>query len=239
MEKTCINEKMVCIIPARGGSKGVRRKNVKLLNGKPLIGWTIEEAGKSEYIDRIIVSTEDREISDTSKSFGAEVIDRPEELAQDASSTIDAAIHTLEVLKSRSCVPEYVMMLQCTSPLRRVMHIDESMGKFLSNKENADSLISVSKVDHPLWWYRMIDDTGYLKDLMEYDKNRLYRRQDFPGLYCLNGAIYIIKTQKLYEHKNFQTGKTLAYVMDRISAMDIDNEMDFMIAEFIMKNQNL
>lgn len=229
--------KFLCIIPARGGSKGVKKKNIRLINGKPLISWTIEEALKSKYIERVIVSTEDTEIADISKSFGAEVVDRPQELALDTSSTMDVIFHALEEVKKQQHTPENIILLQCTSPLRKVRHIDEAILKFIENSESADSLISVSKQEHPPWWLKSLNENGILVDFINYDKMKFTRRQDFPEVFYINGAIYIIKTVKLYEYKSFQTDRTMPYVMKALEAVDIDTEMDFFTAEYLMKRQ--
>ncbi len=233
----CKSEKIMCIIPARGGSKGVIKKNVRLLGGKPLIKWTIDEAKKSKFIDNIFVSTEDPEIAQISRDFGAEVIDRPVELAGDSSATIDALLYTLDKLKEYGIKAEYTLLLQCTSPFRKMVHIDEAIQKFLSSIETADSLISVTKVEHPPWWYFKLTPSGYISEFLEYDKNIYVNRQDFPEVYNANGAIFIAKTEILYKHKRFETGKTLAYVMDSNSSIDIDNETDFMLAEFLVNTK--
>ncbi len=229
---------VLCIIPARGGSKGVVRKNVKNLNGKPLICWTIEEAKKSRYVDRIIVSTDDEEISSISKNSGAEIIPRPAEIASDNSPIMDTILHSVRILEESGYYPDYIMLLQCTSPLRRTEHIDEAIEKLVSCKDEADSLVSVVKIEHPPWWYKTIDDAGYMHDFMDYDRIKLSRRQDFPPVYNTNGAIYIAKTEVLKQIKDFELGRPLAYIMDRISSIDIDEEMDFLVAELMMKYRN-
>ena len=137
------NKRIVAIIPARGGSKGIKRKNIRILNGKPLISYTIEQALKSKYIDRVIVSTEDLEIAEISKSFGAEVpFLRPQELAQDDTPGIEPIIHAVNYLNGEEkYFFEYVMCLQCTCPLRKAKDIDNSIEEI--NKKNADALVSV------------------------------------------------------------------------------------------------
>lgn len=229
-------KKIVCIIPARGGSKGLKKKNVKLLGGKPLIAWTIDEAGKSKFIDRIIVSTEDKEIANISKEHNAEVIVRPDELAQDTSLTIDVVFHVIDKLKENDYIPDYILLLQCTSPLRTVIHIDEAIQKFLDNRDHCDSLISVSKVEHPPWWYKKIDSDGRLIDFIEYDKAKFVRRQDFPEVYDENGAIFIAKKDILYKYRDFETDRTIPYMMDTNSSLDIDTEIDFLLVEHILKS---
>ena len=228
---------ILCIIPARGGSKGLKKKNVRLLNGKPLIAWTIDEAKKSKFIDKVIVSTEDLEIANISKEYGAEVIVRPVELAEDTSLVIDVVFHALDVFKAEGIIPEYVLLLQCTSPLRTVIHIDEAIQKFLDNIENSDSLISVTKVEHPPWWYKKMDSDGHLIDFIDYDKTKHVRRQDFPEVYDENGAIFIAKKDFLYKYREFETERIMSYVMDANASLDIDTEIDFFLVEHILRTQ--
>jgi N-acylneuraminate cytidylyltransferase/CMP-N,N'-diacetyllegionaminic acid synthase len=229
-----MNKSVLAIIPARGGSKGVKRKNLRDLGGKPLITWSIEEAKKSKYIDKLIVSTEDDDIAEVSKKYGADVIRRPSELATDTATTQDVIINCLEQLKkSFDYVPKFILLLQCTCPFRKVKHIDEAIVKFLDSIETADSLISITEQDTPPWWFRDIDKDGYIKNFLEYDKNKFARRQDFPKVYKLNGAIYIIKIEKFLELKSFETEKTISYIMDEYSSVDIDNEIDYLFANFL------
>lgn len=161
---TCAKEKILCIIPARGGSKGVKRKNIRDFNGKPLIGWTMEEAKKSTYIDRIIVSTEDGDIASVSSAFGASVMKRPVELAQDTSSTTEVILHILDEVARCGYTPEYLLLLQCTSPMRKAVHVDEAIRLLLENRGNFHSLISVTKESHPPFWLQQIDEEGCLID---------------------------------------------------------------------------
>jgi len=231
-----IDKKVLCIIPARGGSKGVHRKNIRNLGNKPLIQWTIDEAKKSKYIDRIIISTEDKEIEEVCTNIEAEVIKRPIELASDDSPTIDSILYTLNILEDdEGYKPDYVMLLQCTSPFRTVTDIDVSIETLLNNEKNNKSLISVAKEEHPPWWLKSINTDGTLKDFILYDKKQFSRRQSFPPVYRLNGAIYICDTYELKKNRSFESDKTLAYVMDSNSSMDIDTEEDLSLAENILK----
>ncbi|KGM96428.1 acylneuraminate cytidylyltransferase [Clostridium novyi A str. 4552] len=227
---------ILCIIPARGGSKGVYKKNIKLCNGKPLIAYTIEEAKKSKYIDRIIVSTDDNDIASIGKKFGAEVpFLRPDEIAGDDTPGITPIIHAINWLKdNEGYLPDYVMCLQCTSPLRKVEHIDEAIEKLINLE--VDSLVSVCEVEHSPFWMKEINN-GKMKDFIQTDKNNLYRRQNLPTIYRLNGAIYIAKTQKLLQIKNWYTEDTIPYIMDKISSVDIDDEIDFKFGEFLLKDR--
>lgn len=228
-------DKILCIIPARGGSKGLPRKNIKILSGKPLIRWTMDEAKKSKYISKIVISTEDKEIAELVQCAGTEVVKRPMELAQDNTSTIDAILFTLKELEKSGYIPEYVVLLQCTSPLRTVKHIDEAIDLFFEHIHEVDSLVSLVKVAHPPWWYKKVDSKGHISDFLDYDKSKLSRRQDFPDIYNTNGAIYLIKTEQLIRYKDFELEKTMGYIMDEQSSIDIDTQIDFDIAERILK----
>lgn len=228
---------IIAIIPARGGSKGIPRKNIKNINGKPLISYTIAEVKKSKYINRIIVSTEDREIAEISKKYGAEVpFLRPKELAGDSTPGIDPIIHCINWLKeNENYRPEYVCLLQCTSPFRKVNQIDEAFEKLISKDSN--SIVSVCESEISPYWMKKIDN-GKMKDFLE-DISFYARRQDTPTVYRLNGAIYIAKTDFLLKNKNWYTENTLSYIMDRNSSIDIDDMIDFKFAEFLMKeNEN-
>lgn len=231
--------KIVGIIPARGGSKGLPRKNIKTLIDKPLIAWTIDASLKSKYIDRVIVSTDDSEIAKISKEYGANVIIRPEELATDDASTMDVIIHTIECIeKSENFSPDYVVLLQCTSPLRNEKHIDEAIEKIVYSEIEAESLISVTKEEHPPWWLRTINTDGYMERYFDYDTTNNVRRQDFTKLYRSNGAIYIAKSEVILDKHTFQTAKTIPFIMDNIGSVDIDTQNEFELAEFYLKKLN-
>lgn len=224
---------ILAIIPARGGSKGVPKKNIKAINGEPLIAYTIKEAKKSKYIERVIVSTEDEEISRISLEYGGEVpYLRPKELAEDHTPGIDPVIHCIEWLReNENYIPEYVCLLQCTSPLRKIQIIDAAIEKIISS--GTDSLVSVCESEVSPYWMKRIENDR-LKDFLE--ETKVYtRRQDIPAVYRLNGAIYIAKTESLLKNRGWYTDSTLPFVMDKISSVDIDDMIDFRFAEFLMK----
>lgn len=226
------NKKIVAIIPARGGSKGVPRKNIKILAGKPLIAWTIDEAKKSAYLDRVFVSTEDEEIAEISKKCGAEVVKRPEELAIDtakAEPVIEQVIGHLE--KNENYDSDAVVLLQPTSPLRLVRHINESVKKFLEGKY--DSLISVCP-SHVLIWRDKKDGAVPVN----YDFKKRKRRQDSEPEYRENGAIYVFDKRKFMEEKTIPCGRVGLYVMPVENSFEIDEEFDFWLCEEIIKKTN-
>jgi len=232
-----MDKKILCIIPARGGSKGILKKNIRNLGNKPLIQWTIDEAKKSKYIDKIIVSTEDEEIEAVCTKLETEVIKRPMRLATDDSPTIDSIFYTLDILEENEKYnPDYILLLQCTSPFRTVSHIDKAICSLLNKDNNSNSLVSVTKEEHPPWWLKSINEDGILSDFISYDKKQYSRRQSFPPVYRLNGAIYICEVNKLRKYQSFQTDKTLAFVMDTNSSIDIDTEEDLKWAEYMIVN---
>lgn len=228
-------KKILAVIPARGGSKGIPGKNIKNLNDKPLIAYTIEEGKKSSCIDKLIVSTEDEEIADISRKFGAEVpFLRPAELSKDNTPGIDPILHAVNWFKDKDCNFDYIMCLQCTSPFRKYFQIDEAVEMLI--EQDADSIVSVCESETTPYWMKKIED-GKLKDFL--DGNIFYtRRQDTPKVYRLNGAIYLAKTKILMDIKNWYTENTLPYIMDEMSSIDIDNIMDFKFADLLMREKN-
>ena len=228
-----MDKRILAIIPARGGSKGIPRKNIKLLNGKPLIAYTIEEAKKSKYLDRVVVSTEDMEIAHVSKKFGAEIpYLRSEELAQDNSPTIDCVIDVVKWLeKNEGYNPDYVCLLQCTSPLRTYQDIDCTIEKAINS--NTDGSISVCEAEVNPYWTNTFN--GEILEYFMEEGKKINRRQDLPKIYRINGAIYVIKTSILIENKTFDTNKMTGYIMSNKRSIDIDNEIDFKYAELVMR----
>ena len=188
------NKTFLAIIPARGGSKRLPRKNVLDLCGKPLIAYTIEAALKSKYIDKVIVSSDDEEILNISSNFGADIIKRPIDLANDTATTFDTIKHTIDNFEKY----DYIVLLQPTSPLRNEKHIDEAIQ--LLEEKNADSIISVCEMDHSPLWSNTLPKDGNMSNFLK-DEILNKRSQDLEKYYRLNGAIYICKTSKLLEKK--------------------------------------
>jgi CMP-N,N'-diacetyllegionaminic acid synthase len=217
------NKTFLAIIPARGGSKRLPRKNVLDLCGKPLIAYSIEAGLKSKYVDKVLVTSDDDEILTISKEYGAAAINRPEYLANDTATTFDAIKHTIENIDKY----DYIVLLQPTSPLRNAKHIDEAI-EFLEEK-NADAVVSVCEMDHSPLWSNTLPKDGSMKKFLR-DEILNKRSQDLETYYRLNGAIYICKTDKLLENKGFfLKEKIYAYKMDRESSIDIDEEIDFLL----------
>jgi len=221
----------LAIIPARGGSKRLPRKNILELNGKPLIAWSIEAGLKSKYVDKVVVSSDDKEILEYSQYYGADTIKRPDNLASDTSTTFDAIKHTVENLKKY----DYVILLQATSPLRNENHVDEAIE--LLESKNASAVVSVCETDHSPLWSNTLDDSLSMKGfLKEGVLNK--RSQDLEKYYRLNGAIYICKVEKLLKEKSFFLKDNIfAFKMDKHNSIDIDEEVDFQMAKLNMKGK--
>ena len=228
-----INGKTVlAVIPARGGSKGIPRKNIQGVAGKPLIAWTIEEANKSKYIDYLILSSEDEEIIAVAKAWDCEVpFVRPLELAQDETSGIDPVLHALREIPGY----DYVVLLQPTSPLRSVTDIDSCIE--LCVKPGNSACVTVMKSEKSPFWMYVLDEKGKLKPLM--DSNATYaRRQDLPQVFALNGAVYAARTDWFFREKTFITNETVACPMPIERSVDIDTEFDLEIAQFLLAKRN-
>ena len=233
-----INGKSVlAIIPARGGSKELPGKNIKDLCGKPLIAWTIEQAKSCGDIDRVVVSTDDKNIAKVAKKYGAEVpFIRPAELANDTASTIDVIFHTVDWLKKhQNDQSEYIMLLQPTSPLRTREDIDGAM-RVLKDKD-ARAVVSVCEADHHPWWSNTLPESDNMKDFIRPDiLNK--RRQDLPVFYRLNGAIYLADTDYLHECNGFFGPDTFSCKMPRKRSIDIDSNIDFKLAQLLLDEEN-
>jgi CMP-N,N'-diacetyllegionaminic acid synthase len=221
--------RILAIIPARGGSKGIPRKNIKPLAGKPLIGWTIDIAKRVKSIDRIVVSTEDTEIASIATQLGADVpFLRPVHLSADDAPSIGAVLHALEILKGY----EWVMLLQPTSPLRSLEDIENLL--VFCEERGAPAAVSVCEVNqHPSWMYRR-DTMGYLQPLVT-NSPKIYNRQSLPPTYTLNGSIYLARTDWLRERCEFISPDTLGYVMPPERSVDIDTTLDWLWSEFLIE----
>ena len=225
------NNKILAIIPARGGSKRIPGKNTKLLAGKPLISYTIEAALDSQYLDKVVVSTDDEGIAQVARRWRAEVIKRPKQLAADSSRTIEAVFHVLTSLGRENYIPEVLVLLPPTSPLRVTKDIDTAIELFLN--KDCESLISVCSLKRtPYWVYKI--EKGYLKFLM--DLASCGEGGDLSKIYISNGAISINTTEALYKYNEFLAKKTIPYIMPYERSIDIDEEVDFKFAELLLKH---
>ena len=226
----------LAIIPARGGSKRLPRKNVRNLGGKPLIAWTIEAALGCPFLDEGIVTTDDDGIAKIAKCYGAYVpFLRPHELATDTATSFDVIKHTINFYKTELGKKfDYVVLLQPTSPLRCARNINEAIE--LLDKKNADAIISVCEVDHsPLWMNTLPTDHSLMGFIRDEVKN--VRSQDLPKNYRLNGAIYICQADRLLkENTFFIADNAFAYLMAKEESVDIDDISDFNLANYLLLN---
>lgn len=214
---------VLAIIPARGGSKGVPRKNVREVAGKPLIAWTIEAAKKSKYIDRLIISSDDAEIIGVAKAWGCEApFVRPAELAKDETPGIDPVLHALEMLPGY----DLVVLLQATSPLRNTEDIDGCIAYCVTNGANA--CVTVTEAEQSPYWMFTLAPGGNMQPLIPV-KEMAARRQDLPKAYLLNGAVYVANRNWLKSRKTFIAEETLGFVMPQERSLDIDTELDLKI----------
>lgn len=227
---------IIGIIPARGGSKGVPRKNIKHLDDKPLIAHSIEVAQKSSLITDIVVTTDDDEIAAVSRTYGAEVIMRPPELARDDSKVMDAVRHVIREKEKEEYLYDLLILLEPTAPFRIVEDISRSVALLLDN--NADSVATFSKTEIPptrLWEI----ENDVPQPLIPGSDPFLPRQQQKIG-YALNGLVYVLRVSMLYKFPDadsFLLGKKMAHITPVERAIDIDNEYDFKLAEFFI-NQN-
>jgi CMP-N-acetylneuraminic acid synthetase len=225
----------LAVIPARGGSKGLPGKNIRDLAGKPLIAYTIEAALNADFIDRVVVSTDDTKIAEVAVKYCAEVpFLRPAELASDTAGSVDVVIHTLDFYRSKGTIFENIILLQPTSPLRDTNDIKGAFELYRGNK--CDSVISVCEaMVHPLL-LRTIGHEGCMKEFVE-QKDKHLRRQDMEKVYQLNGAIYITAADKLIASHSFYGDANLPYIMSQENSIDIDCALDLQLAELILKNR--
>ena len=222
------------LITARGGSKGIPRKNIADLHGKPLIAWTIEAALQSDVLNRVIVSTDDQEIAAVSRKYGAEVpFLRPAGLAADRSAHIPVIQHALQwVEQDCGSLPEYVCLLQPTSPLRTARHIAQAVA--LLRKQNFDAVVSVCEAKTHPFLTRKLDENGLLQPFMPIPSGYL-RRQDFPPAYEINGAIYLCRSSIVMKEGTLLPEKNGAFVMDEKSSLDIDTSDDLARARILLQ----
>lgn len=221
---------MIC---ARGGSKGLPGKNLKLLGGKPLIAWSIEAAKKSTLLDRILLSTDDLDILQVAREYGCEApFVRPPELATDTADIVDVIIHALDQAGSHY---DYVVLLQATSPFRIAVDIDAAIK--LCQSAKADSCVSVTTPSKSPYWMYTLGADDRMHQLIA--QNDVSRRQDLPAAWVLNGAVYVVETKWFRQARKFVGPNTIAYKMPVERSVDIDIALDFRVAEMHLGSLNL
>ena len=231
---------VVAVITARGGSKGLPRKNILPLAGKPVLAYTAEAALQARTLDRVLLSTDSQEIAELGREYGLEVpFLRPAHLAGDTAHTPPVVEHCISFLEEREGYQvDLVVTLQPTSPLRRPQHIDQAVGILQSSPE-LDSVITVSEVDLPPFWLFRLEDhvlRPFVDDGVDYS---LKERQEMEGVYRPNGAVYVARRCLLKERgillSAFAGGNTGYVIMDPVSSLDIDTRTDFMVIEAVLK----
>ncbi len=228
---------ILAIVTARGGSKGLPRKNVLPLAGKPLIAWTIEAARQSQVASRLIVSTDSQEIAEVSRAWGAEVpFLRPPELARDDSPHIAAVLHALQWLEAQEGRrPARVLLLQPTAPLRSAEDIRGAVS--LADRHAAAAVVSVCEArQHPFLTKRILED-GTLADFVAAGGISYLRRQALPPAYALNGAIYLNRAESLLRDRTFVPDGSYAYVMPPERSLDVDTPWDFHLVELLLHDR--
>jgi len=225
-----LSMEILAIIPARGGSKGIPRKNIIKLAGIPLIAHTIEAALRSKYITRLIVSTEDQEIANVSQKFGAEVVWRPEEISGDEASIESALLYSLEFLQAdEGYYPDLLVFLQCTSPLTTALDIDNTIQVLLEN--HADTSLTVSPFHYFIW---KTDKDGNVSGI-NHDKQVRLRRQDKHPQYIETGSVYVMRVKQFLSIKHRFFGKTVMNIIPNERCLEIDEPVDFIIAKTLLE----
>ena len=225
--------KSIAIIPARSGSKGLRDKNIRLLDGKPLIAYTIEASLKSGMFDTVMVSTDSEKYAQIAKIYGAEVpFLRSSKTASDTASSWDVVAEVLDNYQALGKEFDTFMLLQPTSPLRTAGNIEDAYNEM--KEKQAHSIVSVCEVDHSPLYCNVLPNDYSLSDFISKEiKGK--RRQDIPTYYRFNGAIYLSETNYFIQNHDIYRDKCFAYVMDKARSIDIDDELDFVIAETLIK----
>jgi CMP-N-acetylneuraminic acid synthetase len=220
------------LVVARGGSKGLPRKNVLPLGGRPLIAWTVEAARGARSLTRAIVSSEDAEILERAREAGGETpFVRPAALATDTASSLDVALHALDWLAAHeSQHPDVLVLLPATAPMRRARHIDEAVTTLLGDA-TLEAVVAVTDPDYPPYWMLTVT-AGRLAWLFP-EGGKAERRQDLPTAFRPNGAIYAIRTAALRAQRTFYPRVTAPYVMPRAESVNIDSALDFRLAELL------
>ncbi|MHC9543652.1 MAG: acylneuraminate cytidylyltransferase family protein [Vulcanimicrobiota bacterium] len=230
------NYKIIALIPARGGSKGLPGKNIKPLLGKPLIAWSVQQAKSAKYIDRIIVSTDNEQIADISKQYGAEIpFMRPKIIAEDSTPMIDVIFQAISFLENQNDKYQLLLLLEPTSPLRKKGDLDNAVANLIENFDNADSLVSLGEIhlEHP-YIAKTVDDK-YVKPFM--NEKTTTQRQQLPKIYFPYGVAYLSKVETLLKEKSFYQKRTIPYFIERWQGYEIDDIYDFYCIETILSKK--
>lgn len=226
-------KRVLGLIPARGGSKGIKNKNIIEVNGLPLIAYTIIEAGKSHYLDDVVVTTDSEEIKKIAQAYGAKVpFLRPRELARDNSSTLEAVLHAVRSLESMGENYDIVVLLQATSPLRTSEDMDQALELFM--KKQGQGVAAVSEVSDPPVLLRTLEEEGRLSKWLE--QSSTIRRQDMPKTYRVNGSIYINMVSEMNIGLSFNDNP-IGFLMKRSHSVDVDEESDLWMVKYYLEKK--
>ncbi len=224
----------IAIIPARGGSKGIPKKNIVDLAGRPLIAWSIEQAKSSQLVDIVFVSTDDDEIAEISQTYGAEIVKRPPQFATDTSSSEEALLHAIDFIEyEKNITIDIVVFLQATSPVREKDDIDNAIRKYLSEK--ADSLFSCTRIEDYFIWQNK--EGGYCSVNYDYHNRKL--RQSIKPRYLENGSIYVFSPELIRNERNRLGGKIAIYEMPFWKSFQVDDRDDLEICEYYIRKKIL
>ncbi|TWC68374.1 cytidylyltransferase domain-containing protein [Herbaspirillum sp. SJZ099] len=235
------DKKVLALIPARSGSKGLPGKNIRLLHGKPLLTWPIGTARASRYVDRVILSTDSVEFAEVGKKAGAEVpFLRPAELASDTAPSIGFILHAIDALKAAGDCYDYLVLLEPTSPLTEAHDVDSALETLENNRQYADAIVSVAELasTHPAFAVRL-DNNKLMSPYVAKSFGQLPRRQDIEPLFSLDGSLYISSIEALRHEHGFCHKRTMSHIMPRYKSHEIDDLVDFVCIEAILSQQDL
>lgn len=228
--------RVLAVIPARGGSKGIPNKNIAPVAGRPLIAWTIAAAQEARCVERVVLTTDSPVIAEVAREYGAETpFLRPPELAEDDTPGIVPILHAVGWLdEHEGYCPDYVMALQPTSPLRTAQDIEAAAR--LAWEKAADGVVSVCPAKHHPYWMKKIAEDGRMADFLPIDREYT-RRQDLPPVYALNGALYLVRREVLVQRETWYTDRTYAYVMPPERSLDVDTPWELYLADLILRER--
>ncbi len=235
------DKRVLALVPARGGSKGLPRKNILPLDGRPLVSYPIMTARGSRYVDRVIISTDDAEIADVARQHGCDVpFLRPAELASDTAPSFAFMQHAIEFLHAQGDVYDYLLLLEPTSPLTESADVDRALERLDAHRDTADAIVGVCKVEatHPVFCAR-VNEAGVLVPYAREDWKTPYRRQDIPDLFFFEGSLYISDVQVLLREGGFLHSRTMPYVVPRWKSIEIDEAFDMAIVETTLQHLDI
>ena len=233
--------KVLALVPARRGSKGLPLKNIRPLGGKPLLAWPIEAARQSRYVDRVVISTDDAEFAAIAQAAGADApFLRPTELASDTAPSIAFITHAIETLAAAGELYDYLVLLEPTSPLTEALDVDTALETLVARRADADAIVGVTAMvsNHPAFAVRL-NAGGLMEPFAAPNFGQLPRRQDTEPLYSLDGSLYISTTAALLREGGFCHQRTLPYLTPRWKSLEVDDLVDFICIEAVLAHREL